>query len=60
MASIGTTTVKVVPDLSDFTAMMEAALAADGLVIREEISYERDATGQVTKQTKVTSIGRQA
>lgn len=58
MDAIGTATVKVVPDLSEFSRMMEAAIAADGLTIREDIAYEHDDEGHVVRQTKTTTIVR--
>lgn len=55
MAELGTPTVKVVPDLDEFTRIMEA-LPKVGLTIREETTHERDNEGVIYRTIKTTSV----
>lgn len=57
MAEIGTATVKVLPDLDEFQAIINA-LPKIGLTIREQIDYERNDDGEVTRTVKTTSVVR--
>jgi hypothetical protein len=56
MAEIGTATIKVMPDLSDFTAALDAA--PDGFTLVEVTEYERDNEGRVTKETMTRKLFR--
>jgi hypothetical protein len=58
MAHVGTASVQIVPDLSGFTRLMETALAASGIVVREETTYEHDDSGLVVRQIVTTSVNR--
>lgn len=57
MDEIATATIKVMPDLDEFTAIMEA-LPKIGLTIQEQIDYTRDEDGQVVRTVKTTSVVR--
>jgi hypothetical protein len=56
MAEIGTATVKVVPDLSDFAAALQQI--GDGFTMTEDTTYERGADGQVERVLRTVSITR--
>lgn len=57
MAEVGTATVKVLPDLDEFNAILEA-LPKVGLTIREEVDYTLDEVGHVTRLVRTTSVVR--
>jgi hypothetical protein len=56
MAELGTATVKVMPDLSDFAAALQQI--GDGFTMTEDISYEFNKEGQVASQRRTVSITR--
>lgn len=53
---LGSATVKIVPDLSEFTAALEQI--PDGFTKTEVIEYVRDEAGQIIRETRTTSISR--
>lgn len=57
MAEVGTATLKILPDMDEFTRIMES-IPRSGVAIREEITYERDVDGNVCRTIKTTSVVR--
>lgn len=55
MADLGTATVKILPDLSEFQAILDA-IPATGLVVTKTTTYVRDDDGQITAQTETTAV----
>lgn len=55
MANIGTATVKVVPDLEEFRAVMDA-LPDAGFMVREEVTYEYDSEGALVRQVTTKQV----
>lgn len=56
MAQIGTATVKVLPDLSEFTAALEAI--PDGFTVTETIEYKRNVDGQIMREIRTKTVRR--
>lgn len=52
---IGTATVKVLPDLSEFQAIIDA-LPATGLVVTKTTTYVRDDDGFIASETTTTTV----
>lgn len=52
---IGTATVKILPDLSEFQAIIDA-IPASGFVVTETIDTKRDSDGMIVRTVKTTSV----
>lgn len=53
--AVGTATVKILPDLSEFQAIIDA-LPATGLVVTERVLYVHDDKGRVISTYKTTAV----
>jgi hypothetical protein len=55
--SIGSVSVKVLPDLAQFEEILRHVPDA-GLTVTEDVTYERDDNGYVVRQTTVRTISK--
>lgn len=55
MANIGTATVKVLPDLTEFSEII-ANIPAAGITLVEDVTFEYDADGRIARQITTRSL----